>query len=168
MSLYHEVLFHDPDNEHARDGLVRLAEHYLEAAQAAMDADQLLKADSLVSRARMIDPDYPAVTSVQRQIDLLEAAERTRETLDWRQVADRSPALIGKLERLGRLAKQNDCRVTIQVSNDAEGRWIYRHMNQAPGPGRIRAEVKIASPAAVDILCFGDPPAAELAAGDTG
>jgi hypothetical protein len=152
-----DPLFHDPDNEHARLGLIRLAEHYLEAAQTALENDQLLKADSLVSKARMIDPDYPAVASLQRQIDLLEQAERTRETLDWQLVANRSPTLTDQLLRLGRLAKQGDCRVTIQVSNDAEGRWIYQNMNRASGTGRLRAQVSIASPTAVDILCFTSP-----------
>jgi hypothetical protein len=158
MSLYHEVLFLDPDNAYAVEGLTRLAEQHLEAAQAALDRNQLLKADSLVSKARMIYPEYPAVAAMQRKIDLLENASRTRVTLDWRLVADRSPALTGDLERLGGLAKAGDCRVTINVSNDAEGRWIYRTMNQAAGDGRLRAEVKIASPAAVEVVCFDGPP----------
>jgi hypothetical protein len=154
MSLYHEVLFLDPENPHALEGLVRLAEHYLEAAQAALDKDRLLKAGSLVSKARMIHPDYPAVEAMQRKIEMLESASRTRVTLDWRLVADRSPELTDDLTRLGRLAKSGDCRVTINVGNDSEGRWIYRSMNAAGGDGRLRAEVKIASPSAVEVICF--------------
>lgn len=153
MSIYHDVLFHDPDNEHALAGLTRLAEQFLVEAQVALDRDQLLKADSMVSKARMIYPDYPPVETMAHQIALVESAERTRETLDWRLVAERSSALQPKLERLGRIAKDGDCRVTINVSNDAEGRWVFQQMNAANGE-RLRASVKIASPAAVDILCF--------------
>lgn len=154
MSIYHDILYLEPANEHALNGLVRLAEHHLEAAQTAIELGQLIKADSLVSKARMIYPEYPAVETVQRQITLLENAERSRTTLNWRQVADRSPALTTQLQQLGHKAKAGDCRVTINVSSDAEGRWIYKHMNRASGDGRVRAEVRIASPAAVDILCF--------------
>jgi hypothetical protein len=154
MSLYHEVLFHEPDNAHALEGLIRLSEHYLEAAEEALASEQFLKADSMVSKARMIYPDYPAVTTMQRKIELLESASRTRITLDWRLVAERSNALTADLEKLGRRAKSGDCRVSINVSNDSEGRWIYRKMNGAQGERRLKAEVKIASPAAVEIVCF--------------
>jgi len=154
MSLYHDVLFVDPDNEHALAGLARLAEHYLVQAQAALDTHQLLKADSMVSKARMIYPDYPPVETMATQIALVENAERLRETLDWRLVADRSDKLTPTLMRLGRIAKSGDCRVTINVSNDSEGRWVFQQMNSAAGDHRVRARVKIASPAAVDILCF--------------
>jgi hypothetical protein len=154
MSLYHDVLFVDPDNGHAREGLARLAEHFLVQAQAALDAHQLLKADSMVSKARMIYPEYPPVETMATQIALVENAERTRETLDWRLIADRSDKLTPTLMRLGRIAKAGDCRVTINVSSDSEGRWVFQQMNAAAGEHRVRARVKIASPAAVDILCF--------------
>jgi len=160
MSIYHDVLFEDPDNEHALAGLTRLAEHFLVQAQTALDADQLLKADAMVSKARMIYPEYPPVATMAHQIALVESAERTRETLDWRLVAERSATLSPKLERLGQIAKEGDCRVTINVSNDAEGRWVFQQMNAARGDNRVRAQVKIASPAAVDILCFEDPASA--------
>jgi hypothetical protein len=160
MSLYHEVLYRAPDNAEAIAGLGRLAEQQLEDAQAALDAGQLIKADSLLSKARMIYPEYPGIEPVRRQLALLENAERTRRTLDWRLVAERSPRLTPELMQLGRLAKADDCRVTISVSNDAEGRWVYQQMNGAEGPGRVHAAVKIASPAAVDVLCFRDDPGA--------
>ncbi len=161
MSIYHDVLFHEPDNAHAHAGLTRLAEHFLVQAQTALDADQLLKADSMVSKARMIYPDYPPVATMAHQIALVETADRTRETLDWRLVAARSQSLTPKLKRLGGIAKAGDCRVTINVSNDAEGRWVFQQLNSAPGEVRVRAQVKIASPAAVDILCFEDSSSAD-------
>ncbi len=161
MSIYHDVLFHEPDNEHAVAGLTRLAEHFLVQAQTALDQDQLLKADSMVSKARMIYPDYPPVETMAHQIALVESAQRTRETLDWRLVAERSQTLTPKLQRLGAIAKAGDCRVTINVSNDAEGRWVFQQMNSAQGETRVRAQVKIASPAAVDILCFEESTSAD-------
>lgn len=154
MSLYHDVLFVEPDNVHAVAGLTRLAEYHLEQAQLALDRNQLLKADSMVSKARMIYPEYSAIDTLRQQIALFENAERTRETLDWRLVAKHSENLTPQLRRLGSIAKDGDCRVTINVSNDAEGRWVFQKLNSAAGDSRVRAQVKIASPAAVDILCF--------------
>ncbi len=154
MSLYHEVLFLEPDNADATAGLTRLAEYHLEQAQQALERGLLLKADSMVSKARMIYPEYPAISTLRHQIRLVENAQRTRETLDWRLVAKRSENLIPQLRRLGSIAKEGDCRVTINVSNDAEGRWVFQKMNTAAGERRVRAQIKIASPAAVDILCF--------------
>ena len=164
MSIYYDVLFMDPTNLHALEGLTRLAEHHLERAQLALDQGQLIKADSLVSKARMIYPEYPAVAILQQKINLLEHAQRTRETLDWRLVADHSPRLNSQLLRLGRIAKKGDCRTTINVSNDSQGRWVYQIMNQAEGDRRLRANVRIASPAAIEILCFNSP---ADASGDT-
>jgi hypothetical protein len=91
------------------------------------------------------------------QIALMETARRTRETLDWRLIAERSDQLTPTLVRLGGIAKAGDCRVTINVSSDADGRWVFQKMNAAKGDTRVRARVKIASPAAVDIVCFENP-----------
>ncbi len=154
MDLYHEVLSLEPGNAPALEGLARLAEHHLVAAQAALEEGQLLKADSLVSKARMIHPHYPPVATLKAEIERVRNAQRTRRTLDWRLVARRSERLGPTLRQLGGTAKSGDCRVTIQVSNDAEGRWVYQQMNRASGSGRIRASIRIASPAAVDVLCF--------------
>lgn len=157
MSLYYDVLFVDPENAHALEGLARLAEHHLVQAQAALDADQLLKAETLVSQARLIYPEYPPVEIMANQIALMETARRTRETLDWRLISERSDRLTPTLVRLGGIAKAGDCRVTINVSSDADGRWVFQKMNAAKGDTRVRARVKIASPAAVDIICFEKP-----------
>ena len=156
MSIYHEVLTLEADNEHAIAGLSRIAEDFLEQAQAAMNRHALLKADALISRARMVYPDYPGLPAISAQLERLEQATRTFETLDWRKVAARDATLSPQLARLADVARAGDCRVTIQVSNDAEGRWVYQQLNGAPGTGRIRAGIEIASPAAIEILCFAD------------
>ena len=103
----------------------------------------------------MVYPEYPAVAAMSHQIHLVETADHHRQTLNWQQVADRSASLTPTLLRLGEKAKSGDCRVTINVSNDAEGRWIYQQMNRAPAEGRLRAEVKIGSPAAT--RCASSP-----------
>lgn len=154
VSTYHEVLSWEPANADARNALIRIAESYLEEAQTAIDADRLLKADSLVSKARSVYPGYPEVVRLAEQIEQLENAERERVTLNWRHVAERSDELKPTLARLGGSAKAGDCRVTIDAGNDAEGRWLYRQMNQVDGPGRLRARIRVRSPSAVEVVCF--------------
>ena len=156
MSLYHEVIFLDPTNADAQIGLARLCENFLEAAQTALDENQFLKAESMLSKARMVYPQYSGITAVSRQIELLKNADRTRVILDWRLVAQRSPTLSDRLMSLGAKARNDHCRVTINVSNDSEGRWVFKQMNQATGSGRIQATIEIASPAAIEMLCFNE------------
>lgn len=155
-SLYHRILAMDPVNAAAVAGLERIAEGYLESAQQAIDAQNPLKADALVAKARMAYPDYSGIEPLVRQLTLLDSARRRKTSLDWRLVSDRSPTLIPDLKRIGAQARQAGCLATIQVSNDAEGRWVYAQMNRAPGERRIRAEIRIASPAGVEVVCFDD------------
>jgi hypothetical protein len=156
MFLYHDVIFLDPTNADAHIGLARLSENFLEAAQQALDDRQFIKAGSMLSKARIVYPQNSGIASVSRQIELLKSADQTRITLDWRLVAQRSPTLSDRLMNLGSKARNSHCRVTINVSNDSEGRWIFKQMNQAPGPGRIHADIAIASPASVEMLCFNE------------
>lgn len=154
MDLYQQILLLDSDNPDAQLGLTLIAEQYLEEAQIALDRNDLFSADIALSQARLVYPEYPGLAAIEQRLRMEERAVRTRVVLDWRLVAERSPTLSPQLGRLGGQAKAGDCRVIIQVSNDPEGRWIYQRMNAAPGPGRLRAEVRIASPAAVEVRCF--------------
>ncbi len=154
MALYQEVLLTDPGNAAAQRGLERLVEHFLEEASRAIEREQYIKADSMLSKARMIDRDNPNIEPLAKQLRLLEEAERHRVTLDWRLVSARSSELAATLERLGGLARGEGCRAMISVSSDAEGRWVYQQMSRAPGERRIKAQMRIASPAAVEVLCF--------------
>ena len=154
LALFEQILQIDPGNADAQLGLTLITEQYLEEAQLALERNDLFSADIALSQARVIYPDYPGLAVIERRMALEETASRTREVLDWREVAQRSSDLAPRLIRLGKLAKAGDCRVTIHVSNDNEGRWVYQQMNKADGAERIRAEVRISSPAAVEVRCF--------------
>ena len=49
----------------------------------------------------------------------------------------------------------------IRARNDAEGRWIYQQMADAPGDRRIRAELTFGAPPGVDLLQLGADPQKE-------
>lgn len=154
MSLYHEALVLNPDNPEARRGLERLVDHFLSEATAAIEVERYSKANGALSRARMVDPDNPNIEPIAAELRLLENAERRRTVLDWRLVAARSSELTPTLTRAGARARNEGCRAVISVSSDAEGRWIYEQLSRAPGERRIQAQIRIASPSAVEVLCF--------------
>jgi len=154
MALYREVLVLDPGNSEAAQGLERLVEHFLQEAAAAIDQERYGAAETMLSRARMVDPEDPDIAPLETQLELLENATRHEVHLDWRKVAARSPELTPVLVELGRQARREGCRAVITVSNDSEARWVYEQLSQAPGERRIQAQVRIASPSAVAILCF--------------
>lgn len=154
LVLYERVLVIDPDNPFALRGLEKIAERYLAFAQRAAGRRQFAEARSMLARARLLDPDNSALEPTERQIRLLEGATRERVILDRNLLAQRSAVLSEPLQRLGRDAKRDRCRVTITARNDAEGRWVYAEMSHAAGEGRIRAQMQIGSPPAVEIVCI--------------
>lgn len=154
LVLYERVLVIEPGNAFALRGLERIAERYLAFAQRAAARRQFAEARSMLARARLVDSDNPALEPTERQIRLLEGARREKITLDRNLLVQRSTALSGQLQRLGHEAKRDGCRVTITARNDAEGRWVYTEMNHAAGDARIRAQMQIGSPPAVEIVCI--------------
>lgn len=154
MALYHEVLVIAPGNPDARRGLERLVDHYLGEATAAIAEERFIRAEGALSRARMIDRDNPNIEPIAAELRLLENADRIRVTLDWRLVAERSSELSPTLIRLGEKARRSGCRAMLSVGSDAEGRWLYQQLSRAPGERRIQAQIRIASPSAVEVLCF--------------
>jgi hypothetical protein len=154
MSLYHEALTLDPDNAEASRGLERLVEHFLQQAASAIEKERYNKAGSLISQARMVDPENPNIEPMARELALLENADRYEVRLDWRQVSERSSALGPVLKDLGARARRDGCHAVITVSSDSEGRWVYQQLTSAPGDSRIQAQIRIGSPSAVTIVCF--------------
>ena len=122
----------DPGNADAQLGLTLITEQYLEEAQLALERNDLFSADIALSQARVIYPDYPGLAVIERRMALEETATaypRGARLARGRAAQFKSDAT---LVRLGKLAKAGDCRVTIHVSNDNEGRWVYQQMNKAP------------------------------------
>ncbi|MCZ6617014.1 MAG: hypothetical protein O7E57_02685 [Gammaproteobacteria bacterium] len=154
LTLFGEVLTLDPANPVAIRGLERIVERYLELAQRAAQRRQFAQARSMVSRARLIDPANPAIEATASQVQLLSSARRERLELDKSLLSARSETLLQPLTELGGKARAENCRTTITARSDAEGRWLYRQLNQAKGERRIRAQLQIGSPPQVEVLCF--------------
>ena len=154
LDYYHDILAIQPDQEDALRGLEQLVEIYVKLAQDALDYDRFATARSMLERANLIVPDHPSIEPTRAQIRLLEEAQRTALQLDQHVLNNPTRALKDQLIALGTHPQQTPCRFIIYARNDAQGRWIYEQLASADISGRIRAEIKIRTPAKVERLCF--------------
>ena len=146
------VLALDPDNLQATEGLERIVERYLEFASRAAERSHFARARSMLDRARVVQRNHPEIQALEQQVTLLAEAKRVRIQLDRRAVAARDASASARLRNIGSRAKMPNTRVTIVARSDAEGRWMYQQMREAPGERRIRAELTIGSPPSVELI----------------
>jgi hypothetical protein len=165
---YREALVVAPDHPAALHGLERVAERYVSMAEQAASHEQYDKARQLLERARVVDPDLQSIATVQAQIQMRSAAGREHTNVDSGQLAGRSNDLSTQLKTLGSRAKAQDSWVVIRAPTDADGRWIYQQMAAGSGERRIRAELTLGAPPAVDLLNIAPNAEANAAAGDDG
>ncbi len=154
-AIYQEVLRLDPNNDDARRGLEKIVERYVEFALDAVDRRQFGRAQRFLERARTVDADHPAIAPTEEQAQLIENAKRERQAVDASLLKRRSASLALKLQQFGSRAVAANCLVYIHAATDADGRWLYRQINQGSPRSRIRARLQIASPPSVELVCLG-------------
>ena len=141
-----------PTHARIRAGFERIVERYLALAQQAVQYQRWANAHLMLDRATAVDAEHPGIEPMRRQIRLLASARRLTLALDQSAVRGRKPASAAKLATFGKPARQANARVTIRAANDADGRWIYQHLSNAPGTRRIRASMEIGLPPLVTIV----------------
>jgi hypothetical protein len=146
------VLALDPDNPQAAERIERIVERYLEFATRAAEQGYFPRARSMPDRARIVQHDHPQIQPLEETVVLLAQAKRVRIALDRGAVAARDASASARLRNIGARAKMPNTRVTIVARSDAEGRWMYQQMREAPGERRIRAELTIGSPPSVELI----------------
>ena len=156
FALYQELLALVPDHAGARRGLEKIVERYVQLALRAAERQRFPQARSMLARARLVDPAHPAIEPTGQQVALLEGARRERVPLDRAQLQRRAAALAQRLQRLGGRAGRPGCRVSINARSDAEGRWVYQQLNRGAGAVRVRANLRVASPPTVELICFAN------------
>ena len=164
--FYREALGVAPNHPAALHGLERIAERYVAMAEQAASKEQYAKARQMLDRARIVDPDLDSIATMQAQIRMRSAAERQHSNVDGNQLAARSADLSTQLKLLGSRAKAQDAWVTIRAPTDADGRWIYQQMAAGAGDRRIRAELTLGAPPAVDLLQLDSAAAAADTTGE--
>ena len=154
-AYYQQILAKDPDQEDALRGLEHIVERYIEIALDALGQRQFATARSMLSRARIILPDHPSIEPTDAQIRLLQKAKFKKITLASGILANQEQ-LQSTLSELNP-PKGANCRYKIWARSDAQGRTIYQALVQATGAGenkRLRAQIGIRSPSAIEQTCF--------------
>jgi hypothetical protein len=141
-----------PDEPRALAGLERIIERYLEMADRAIAREQWTTARTMIGRASIVNPDHPGIAQLNARIDILRRASREQIALDADALANREAEVRAQLVELGRRAKRSNVQVTIIARDDAEGRWIYEQMRDAPGDVRIQAQIERGSPPRIDLV----------------
>jgi hypothetical protein len=154
FAIYKEILAIDANQEDARRGLERIVEEYVALSTNALDRRQFASARSMLARARLINPSHPSIEPSAAQIRLIEEADRTTIQLKQADLSKETEELESTLRTLGRETDGKSCRFVITASNDGQGRWIYQRLSQDVESTRLRAQIKIRTPASVERLCF--------------
>ena len=145
-ALYRRVLKIEPDNPDALYGIERITEAFIERARDAIRRERWTVARLLLEQAARADEDHPSLPSVNTQLRQLRDAERLQMNLSRAALRGRWPETADALAAFGVHARKPNARVIIRAGSDAEGRWIYGRLNDAPGNRRIRGEILIGSP----------------------
>lgn len=160
---YAKVLELMPEQPDAVEGFERIVEAYLALARRAMAQERWAGARSMLDRATLVDGSHLGIAPLRRQVELLAGAERMALQLDRAALRQRRADVATRLAAFGRHARHPNARVTIRAGSDADGRWIYEQLNNAPGEQRIRGGIEIGLPPKVTILLL--PTAAASAEG---
>ena len=156
-ALYLAVLKIEPDNPDALYGVERITEEFIQLARNAIRQERWTVAGLLLQQAARADGDHPSLPSVNAQHRQLRDAERLQLDLARGGLRGRTQDAATALAAFGVHARKPNARVIIRAGSDAEGRWAYARLNDAPGDRRIRGEIEIGYPPRVVIFLLPEP-----------
>ena len=167
FQIYSEILAVEPSQEDAMRGLEHIVERYMNLALNALAQQQFAQARSMLNRAKLVLPNHPSIEPTEAQLRLLSEAERKTVKLSQELFANldegetQAAQLQLALQDLSAIQNPRNCRFRIWARNDAQGRKIYQTLSQsarstsaAQGGMRLRAQIDLRMPAAVERTCF--------------
>ncbi len=154
VELYRKVLALNPEDPVAARRIEGIAEAFMTQARQAAERQQYNIAWLALDRARRTDPLHPNIAATTQFLQTHENAKRYRLGFTTAQLDAQTKDTVLLLQGLGERAKNPSCRTTITAASDAQGRWMYQQLRQAQGDGRVRAQVQVGRPSAVEVMCF--------------
>lgn len=158
------VLLIDPGNDRAREGLQMINLSYAEAVREALAKGRLWQARRSLRTMQKHFPSSPINQAVADEVRSAEATVKTaraevtlKEGEEWielssaelgERTAEVKKVLAGVAEKISQTGRS----VMIYARNDAEGRWIYKMMNEAVDGFRIRGDIRIANQPALKLM----------------
>jgi hypothetical protein len=136
--IYMQVLSIDPKNNYANLGLTEIVEKYLDWALTAAEQKHYRKATDYLNKARSIDDAHPNIKAVSIQIEESRLAKQIEFKLSVSELQNRSNKLVTELKKVALIVEKYNASVVIAARSDKEGRWIYKHLNNATAD-RVKA-----------------------------
>ena len=144
FSRFRQVLEIQPGNKVALQGIQDIVRRYIELAAEASRQGQFSQAQIMLVRARIVDPDNPAIAGAQAALAAEINSDDLFFELDASAVARKSDAIKAKLADIAAQAKRHDALFLITSPNDEHARWIFSVMREAVPGYRLRGNIELA------------------------
>lgn len=153
-AYFSRVLALEPDNELAIEGIQDIVERYLQLADVASRQGQFDNAETFLRRAARVDPSHEGITRSRDYLNMERERTYSVTLLDGRELANRTGALVARLQDLALTVREKDMFVLITSPNDEQGRWIYSQMQSAFNREeyRLRGDIELGQQPSVRLL----------------
>ncbi len=150
----------DPNNQRAKGGLQGIVMRYVDLARQAAARGNYSQATTMLNNARIVDPSNLLIKEVSsaltEQIKAAPPVEPYRGgandfLLDASLLGKDDPRILAKLAEIANKLKASNSLAIIIARTDVEGRWIYQKMRDAVPGYRVRGDIKLGSPARVQL-----------------
>lgn len=151
----------DPNNQRAKGGLQGIVMRYVDLARQAAARGNYSQATTMLNNARIVDPTNLLIKEVSsaltEQIKFAPPVEPYRGganefLLDASLLGKDDPRILAKLTEIAQKLKSTNSLAMIIARTDVEGRWIYQKMRDAVPGYRVRGDIKLGSPARVQLV----------------
>jgi|TARA_B110000263_G_scaffold207718_1_gene189159 hypothetical protein len=142
---FKRVLAMDPKNELALEGLQDIVVRYLQLAGEAMNRGIFDEAETLLGRARFVDPSHPGIASAAEALRLEMNSNDLFFKLDYPNYSVRSELAQNELADIARQARKHEAFFLITAPNDDLARWMVSVMREAVNGYRLRGNIELSS-----------------------
>ena len=162
---FHAVLLLNPNNSQARAGVQAILIRYADLIRRALAERDYYNADILLNRAQIYYPANALLLDLKKELagarekedeQMLTTAPTDLAIVDYPlpsgALSRRSSTVSDYLARIAQRLKENGESVMIHARSDAEGRWIYKQLNDAVPGYRVRGDIKLGRAAKIVVL----------------
>ena len=142
---FKRVLAMDPKNELALEGLQDIVVRYLQLAGEAMNRGIFDEAETLLGRARFVDPSHPGIASAAEALRLEMNSNDLFFKLDYPSYSARSELAQNELADIARQTREHEAFFLITAPNDDLARWMVSVMREAVAGYRLRGNIELSS-----------------------
>ena len=142
---FKRVLAIDPKNELALEGIQNIVVRYLQLAGESTNRGIFDEAETLLGRARFVDPNHPGIDSVAEALRLEMDSNDLFFKLDYPSYSARSELAQNELADIARQTREHEAFFLIIAPNDDLARWMVSVMREAVSGYRLRGNIELSS-----------------------